>query len=122
MLVQERRKEPRFPLFASGRIGFGGRKFRVTCLVQNVSSSGAKLVLRPRTDLPFEFRLRICEKMIEDEMRMRCQRASLDLEKEYLVQVRWRKRDALGVEFMACASSRLDYGDSALNSRPCRHG
>jgi hypothetical protein len=111
MLVQERRKEPRFPIFASGRIGFGGRKFRVACLVQNVSSSGAKLVLRARTDLPFEFRLSICEKMIEDEMRMRCQRASLDLEKEYLVQVRWRKRDALGVEFMACASSRLAGAD-----------
>jgi hypothetical protein len=106
MVVQERRKEPRFPLFAAGRIGFGGRKFRVTCLVQNVSSSGAKLVLRPRTDLPFEFHLRICEEMIEDEMRMRCQGASLDLEKEYLVQVRWRKRDALGVEFKACASSQ----------------
>ena len=44
--------------------------------------------------------------MIEDEMRMRCQGASLDLEKEYLVQVRWRKRDALGVEFKACASSQ----------------
>jgi hypothetical protein len=107
MLLQERRKEPRFPLFASGRIGFGGRKFRVTCLVQNVSSSGAKLVLRARTDLPFEFHLRICAKMVEDEMRMRCQRASLDLEKEYLVQVRWRKRDALGVEFKACAICRL---------------
>ena len=49
--------------------------------------------------------------MIEDEMRMRCQRASLDLEKEYLVQVRWRKRDALGVEFMAGASSRLAGAD-----------
>ena len=81
MVVQERRKEPRFPLFAAGRIGFGGRKFRVTCLVQNVSSSGAKLVLRPRTDLPFEFHLRICEEMIEDEMRMRCQGASLQSRK-----------------------------------------
>jgi hypothetical protein len=97
--MQERRKEPRFPLFAPGRIGFDGRKFRVTCLVQNVSSSGAKLVLRPRTDLPFEFRLRICEEMIEHERRMRFQGAPLDLEVEYLVQVRWRKRDALGVEF-----------------------
>ena len=106
MVVQERRKEPRFPLFAAGRIGFGGRKFRVTLLVQNVSSSGEKLVLRPRTDLQFEFNLMICEEMIEDEMRMRCQGASLDLEKEYLVQVRWRKRDALGVEFKACASSQ----------------
>jgi PilZ domain-containing protein len=106
MLVQERRKEPRFPLFAPGRIGFGGRKFRVTCLVQNISSSGAKLVLRPRTDLPSEFHLSICEEMIEDEMRMRSHRAPLDLEREYLVQVRWRKRDALGVEFKACASSR----------------
>jgi PilZ domain len=99
MQLQERRKEPRFPIFASGGIGFGGRKFRVGCLVQNISSSGAKLVLRARTDVPSEFRLKIYEKMIEDQMRMRCQNASLDLEREYLVQVRWRKRDALGVEF-----------------------
>jgi PilZ domain len=103
MQLQERRKEPRIPIFTSGSIGFGGRKFRVSCLVQNISSSGAKLVLRARTDLPSEFRLQICEKMIQDQARMRCQNASLDLEKEYLVQIRWRKRDALGVEFKRIA-------------------
>src|SRR5262245_58442769 len=103
MRLPERRKEPRFPLFAAGRIGFAGRKFRVGCLVQNISSRGAKLVLRARADLPSEFRLRITEKMIPDEIRMRCRNASLDLAKEYLVQVIWRKRDALGVEFRQIA-------------------
>jgi hypothetical protein len=95
----ERRGEPRLAIFASGKIGFGGRKFRVTCLVQNISNAGAKLVLYACTDLPAEFLLRVSEKMSDDRMRIKWQRASLDLAREYAVRTRWRKSNALGVEF-----------------------
>jgi hypothetical protein len=97
--MHERRREPRLPMFASGKIGFGGRKFRVSCLVQNISNAGAKLVLHASTDLPAEFSLRVSEKMSDDRMRIKWQRASLDLEKEFVVQTRWRKGNAIGVEF-----------------------
>jgi hypothetical protein len=95
----ERRREPRQPIFASGKIGFGGRTFRVSCLVQNISNCGAKLVLYTKTDLPAEFSLRVSEHMSNDRMRIRWQRATLDVEKEYAVQTRWRKGNAVGVEF-----------------------
>src|SRR5262249_11774993 len=97
--MPERRREPRVPIFASGKIGFGGRKFRVSCLVQNISNAGANLVLHASADLPVEFSLRVSEKMSDDRMRIKWQRASLDLAKEYVVQTRWRKGNALGVEF-----------------------
>ncbi len=83
----------------SGKIGFGGRAFRVSCLVQNISNSGAKLVLYARTELPAEFWLLVSEQMASDRMRIRWQRASLALEREYAAQTRWRKGNAFGVEF-----------------------
>ena len=95
----ERRRESRQPIFASGKIGFGGREFRVSCLVQNISNCGAKLVLSAKTDLPAEFSLRVSEQMANDRMRIRWQRATVELEKEYAVQTRWRKGNAVGVEF-----------------------
>jgi PilZ domain len=99
MPILERRREPRQPIFASGKIGYGGRAFRISCLVQNISSSGAKLVLHTRTDLPSEFSLRISDEMASDRMRIRWQRTPVDLEREYAVQTRWRKGNALGVKF-----------------------
>jgi hypothetical protein len=71
----------------------------VSCLVQNISNGGAKLVLNTRTDLPAEFSLRVSETMSDDRMRIKWQRASLDLAKEYVVRTRWRKGRAFGVEF-----------------------
>jgi len=95
----ERRREPRQSIFAAGKIGFAGRTFRVGCLVQNISQSGAKLVLYSRSDLPAEFFLRVSEQMERDRMRIRWHRVSGDLEKHYRVQTRWRKGNAVGVEF-----------------------
>jgi hypothetical protein len=59
----EHRREQRLPIFLDGKIRFSGRRFRVSCMVQNVSSSGAKLVLRNAADLPNEFSLTIISKM-----------------------------------------------------------
>ena len=97
--MPERRQNPRQPIFAAGKIGFGGRKFRVSCLVQNISDRGAKLVLSAKTELPAEFSLRVSERMSNDRMRIRWQRATLDVEKEYAVRTRWRRGNVVGVEF-----------------------
>jgi hypothetical protein len=78
----ERRKEPRLPIFLDGKIGFSGRRFRVSCMVQNISSSGAKLVLRNAADLPDEFSLTIISK----------------IQVEHWVRQRWRQHNSIGVE------------------------
>jgi hypothetical protein len=78
----ERRREQRLPLLLDGKIGFNGRRFRVSCTVQNVSSSGVKLVLRNAADLPDEFSLTIISK----------------IQVEYWVRPRWRQHNSIGVE------------------------
>jgi len=55
--MQERRKEPRRPAFWDAKIGFNGRRFRVNCVVQNISAGGARLALRQAVDLPPELSL-----------------------------------------------------------------
>jgi len=82
MMMVERRTEHRLSIFLDGKIGFSGRRFRVSCLVQNVSSSGAKLVLRNAADLPCEFSLTIISKT----------------QVEYWVRPRWRQHNSIGVE------------------------
>ena len=78
----ERRKEQRLPIFLDGKIGFSGRRFRVSCMVQNISSSGAKLVLHNAADLPSEFSLTIISK----------------IQVAYGVRTRWRQHNSIGVE------------------------
>jgi hypothetical protein len=78
----ERRKERRLPIFLDGKVGFNGRRFRVSCLVENISSSGAKLVLRKLANLPGEFSLTVISKT----------------QVEYWVRPRWRQHNSIGIE------------------------
>jgi PilZ domain len=84
-MQQERRKEPRRPAFWDAKIGFKGRPFRINCMVQNISSGGAKLALRQMADLPDEFKLTIA-----------CRQERL----EYGVRTKWRIRRTMGVEIV----------------------
>ena len=88
----ERRREPRQVAFWNGKIGYNQRKFRMSCLVQNVSNSGAKLTVSYGSDVPDDFCLTIPRREVA-----------------YFVKVRWRKQEAIGVEIKsgtpACASS-----------------
>jgi hypothetical protein len=78
----ERRREQRRSIFLDGKIGFSGRQFRLACLVQNVSLSGAKLVLRSAADIPVEFSLTV----------------SSQQQITHRVRARWRRRNTIGVE------------------------
>jgi hypothetical protein len=75
--MHERRKAPRRPAFWDAKIGFNGRRFRVNCMVQNISAGGARLALRQAVDLPPEFSLTIA-----------CKQERL----EYGVRTKWRIR------------------------------
>ena len=68
--MQERRKEPRRPAFWDAKIGFNGRRFRVNCMVQNISAGGARLALRQAVDLPPEFSLTIACKQVRTKWRI----------------------------------------------------
>jgi hypothetical protein len=83
--IQERRKEPRPPAFWDAKIGFNGRRFRVNCMVQNISPGGARLALRQAADLPPEFSLTIA-----------CKQERL----EYGVRTKWRIHRTVGVEIV----------------------
>jgi hypothetical protein len=83
--MQERRKEPRRPAFWDAKIGFNRRRFRVNCMVQNISPGGARLVLRQAAELPPDFDLTIA-----------CKQGRL----EYGVQTKWRTRRTVGVEIV----------------------
>jgi hypothetical protein len=79
----ERRKASRRTVFLDAGVGFRA-KFRLRCLIHNVSERGAKLVFLKGTDVPDEFCLRISKGGIQIA---------------YTVSVRWRRGRAIGVEF-----------------------
>ena len=83
--MQERRKEPRRPAFWDAKIGFNGRRFRVNCMVQNISAGGARLALRQAADLPPELSLTIA-----------CKQERL----EYGARTKWRILCTAGVEIV----------------------
>jgi len=80
----ERRKTERWPIFVEGTISFAGR-FRLKCLVQNLSATGAKLAFRMATDAPSEFYLNV----LLSGKETRC-----------LGRTRWRRHHLVGVEFV----------------------
>jgi hypothetical protein len=79
MAQRERRKLRRRRMFVDAKIGFASR-FRLTCLVHNISDAGAKLVLRVDAEVPPEFLLRYHGKQV-------------------LARLRWRSGNVIGVEF-----------------------
>lgn len=71
-------------MFVEGTISFAGR-FRLRCLVQNISETGAKLAFKAATDPPSEFTLNVF-------LRGR--------EAQYLARPRWRRHRFVGAEFV----------------------
>lgn len=80
--MQETRISRRRAAFIDARIGFNG-KFRLRCLVQNLSETGAKLVLKVGADVPAEFVLSV----------------PTNGEVQRGAYIRWRNHNSIGVEF-----------------------
>jgi len=81
--IPERRKTQRRPIFLEGTISFAGR-YRLKCMVQNLSETGAKLAFHKVTDAPAEFTLNV---------------SLADKEAQYLACPRWRRGRLVGAEF-----------------------
>jgi hypothetical protein len=82
LLEQRQSQRPR--RFSEGRISYGGR-YRLRCLVVNISKLGARLALKSvTTSLPAEFLLSISEK---------------GRETSYWARTKWRQGNTLGVDF-----------------------
>jgi hypothetical protein len=83
MTMLERRKSSRQARSMEGRIGYAG-KYRLRCLILNISSNGAKLALKSPANLPAEFILSISRQ---------------DAQREYWARTTWRRGNVLGVTF-----------------------
>ena len=81
--ISERRKTQRRPIFLEGTISFAGR-YRLRCLVQSLSRTGAKLTFKAATETPGEFTLNV---FLAGE------------EAKFLARPRWRGHRSVGVEF-----------------------
>lgn len=80
----ERRKAQRRPIFVEGTTSFAGR-FRLRCLVRNLSETGVMLAFKAATDPPSEFTLNVFFR---------------GREARYLARPRWRRHRLVGVEFV----------------------
>jgi hypothetical protein len=81
--MAERRQSARHPRSVEGRIGYAGR-YRLRCLILNLSRDGAKIALKRATDIPAEFFLNI---------------PSENPKIGYWVRKKWRRGNMLGVSF-----------------------
>jgi hypothetical protein len=78
----ERRQSARHPRSLEGRIGYAG-KYRLRCLILDISRDGAKISLKRPADIPEEFFLNI-----SGEGQAAC-----------WVRKKWRRGNVLGVTF-----------------------
>jgi hypothetical protein len=81
-MSMEQRKQPRLRVLLKGRIHFNNSSSSIDCLVRDMSSTGARLVLSETATLPAKFDLYIPQK-----------------EKTYRATLRWRREDGIGVTF-----------------------
>jgi hypothetical protein len=81
----ERRRTHRRPVFVEGTISFAGR-YRLKCVVQNISQTGAKLAFHKVTDAPAEFALNVF---------------LAGKETQYLTRRRWPRHRLVGVSLCA---------------------
>ena len=81
--MSERRQSSRRRRSFEGLIGYDGR-YRLRCLILNVSPSGAKLSLKAPLQVPAEFFLRI---------------SGTNIETIYWACTKWRRGNVLGVAF-----------------------
>ncbi|MGZ5828997.1 MAG: PilZ domain-containing protein [Xanthobacteraceae bacterium] len=82
MTTSNKRKKARAPSFLGGTITYNRDLWSADCVIKNISDTGAKLTGRNLPMLPDRFYLLIPQKKTK-----------------YLVHVRWRARDQIGVEF-----------------------
>lgn len=80
--MSEHRRETRQRVFLKGRIVFNNGSSSFDCLVRDMSSSGARLVMSDATTLPEAFDLYIPQK-----------------DRTYRAILRWRREDGIGVIF-----------------------
>jgi hypothetical protein len=80
--MTEQRRDPRQRTYKAARIAFGGRRAVITCLVRDLSDTGACLGLSDPIDIPDVFNL------VFDSG-----------EPSRMCQVVWRKEKRIGVEF-----------------------
>lgn len=80
--MSEHRRETRQRVFLKGRIVFNNGSSSFDCLVRDMSSSGARLVMSDATTLPEVFDLYIPQK-----------------DRTYRATLRWRREDGIGVTF-----------------------
>lgn len=80
--MSEHRKETRQRVFLKGRIVFNNGSSSFDCLVRDMSSSGARLVMSDAATLPEAFDLYIPQK-----------------DRTYRATLRWWREDGIGVTF-----------------------
>lgn len=80
--MSEHRRETRQRVFLKGRIVFNNGSSSFDCLVRDMSSSGARLVMSDAATLPEAFDLYIPQK-----------------DRTYRATLRWRRTDGIGVIF-----------------------
>lgn len=78
----EQRRQPRLRVLLKGRIHFNNGASSIDCLVRDMSSTGARLLLSETATLPEKFDLFIPQK-----------------DRTYRAQLRWRREDGIGVTF-----------------------
>lgn len=86
--MSEHRREARQRVFLKGRIVFNNGSSSFDCLVRDMSSAGARLVMSDATTLPEAFDLYIPQK-----------------DRTYRAILRWRREDGIGVTFEQPAST-----------------
>jgi hypothetical protein len=79
--VTEQRKVPRSRTLKGGTIAFNDHFSTIDCVVRNLSASGAMLKVANTVGIPDRFELK------------------LERENFRWCRVRWRRNDAIGVEF-----------------------
>ncbi len=81
-MSMEQRRQPRLRVLLKGRIHFNNGSSSIDCLVRDMSTTGARLLLSETATLPEKFDLYIPQK-----------------ERTYRAQLRWRREDGIGVTF-----------------------
>jgi hypothetical protein len=95
--MSEHRREARQRVFLKGRIMFNNGASTFDCLVRDMSSSGARLVMSDATTLPGTFDLYIPQR-----------------DRTYRATLRWRRDDGVGVIFEQAARPAAPAAEPAM--------
>jgi hypothetical protein len=101
--VRDRRRDRRWSVFLDAKIGFSRRKFRLSCIVHNMSKSGVKLAIPHGVNIPAEFIIFIPKSQTE-----------------YLAATRWQRDNLLGVEISEQRATAVHPPPSVASSLTAR--